>query len=172
MWTARGIRLTCSVVSALAVLVLPACASAPVIPLRGSAADWAALAGRWDGTYSGRDSSRAGSVSFELTAGDDHAHGDVLMAASDGDFYTPLPPGVRSPAQPPERVRFIPIRFVRADGSAITGQLESYWAPECGCDAETTFSGELRGSRLSGTFVTRYSTGALARGRWEATRRR
>ena len=172
MWTTRRIRLTCSVVAALTVLVLPACASSPVIPLRGSATDWAALAGRWDGTYHGRDSFRAGSMSFELTAGDDHAHGDVLMAAYGGDFYTRFPPGFRPPAQPPERIRFIPIRFVRADGTAITGQLESYWPPECGCDAETTFSGELRGSRLSGTFVTRYSTGGIARGRWEAVRRR
>ena len=154
-----------------AAAALAACASAPVISLRGSPADWMAWAGEWDGTYAGMETGRSGTLWFELVAGEDHAHGDVQISATGAEPYTRLPPGNWPMAQPVERQHYIPIRFARADGGHIEGQLDPYWDPAFGSDALTTFRGRMSDGRISGTFVTRYSNGRNASGHWEATRR-
>ena len=148
------------------------CASAPVISLRGSPADWTAWAGEWDGTYAGRETGRSGTLWFKLVAGEDHAHGDVQISATGAEPYTRFPPANWPMAQPVERQYYIPIRFARADGGLIEGQLDPYWDPAIGSDALTTFRGRMSEGRISGAFVTRYGNGRTARGSWEATRRR
>jgi hypothetical protein len=51
-----------------AAAALSACASAPVISLRGSPTDWTAWAGKWDGTYAGTETRRSGTLWFKLVA--------------------------------------------------------------------------------------------------------
>jgi hypothetical protein len=70
-----------------AVAAVAACASAPVISLRRSPADWAAWAGEWDGRYSGMETGRSGTLWFKLVAGEDDAHGDVQISATGAEPY-------------------------------------------------------------------------------------
>lgn len=151
---------------------LSACASVPVVPLHGPIADFARLAGEWDGTYTSRDADRSGSLWFKLVAGEDHAHGDVQMTPDGSVAYSRY--GLGTYPQAPQRdvSRFLTIRFVRAAGDAIDGRLDPYWDPSCQCTAETAFRGRLIEGALRGTFVTRLSNGAQALGQWEALRRR
>jgi hypothetical protein len=145
-----------------------ACASPPAIPLRGSPTAYAALVGEWDGWYRGRDAGRSGSIWFTLAAGEDHAHGDVLMTPRDLTVpYTPNRRGIES--QP---TRFLTIKFVRVSDGGLQGVLEPYWDPLCHCEAVTSFHGRLEGDRIRGTFVTRLEGAARSEGQWEATRRR
>jgi hypothetical protein len=155
-----------------AAAALAGCASAPVISLRGSPTDWRAWAGEWDGTYAGIETGRSGTLWFKLVAGEDHAHGDVQISATGAEPYMRFPPGNWPMAQPVERQHFIPIRFARADGDLIEGQLDPYWDPAFASDARTTFRGTLSEGWIRGSFVTRYSNGRSATGQWEAARRR
>lgn len=150
---------------------LPACASAPAIPLRGPVADFAKLAGEWDGRYTSLDAGRSGSLWFTLIAGEDHAHGDVQMTPDGAVPYGRYGLGDYPHAPQPDMPRFLTIRFVRAIGDAVDGRLDPYWDPSCPCRAETAFRGRLIEGALRGTFVTRFSGGAQALGQWEAFRR-
>lgn len=148
-----------------------ACASAPAVPLRGSPEAIATLAGEWSGKYIGRDTGRTGSIWFTLIAGEDHAHGDVLMTpAGNVRPYERYAPKSAGPLPHEPVAQFLRIRFAVVRRAEIRGELERYWDPECSCEALTTFHGRLIGSRLEGTFVTRFNSGARANGRWDAGR--
>ena len=155
-------------------LTLGACLSAPPVPVSGQPSALAALAGEWDGTYSSRTTGRSGSIWFSLAAGEDHAHGNVLMtAAGSPTAYRRLPPG-SNPYRESERVgpdTFLTIRFVRAADGWIDGVLEPYLDPACGCQVTTAFRGKMGDGRIAGTFVSR-SGESIATGRWDVTRRR
>lgn len=153
-------------------LVASACATAPVVPVRGTATDLAALAGEWHGTYSSRATGRSGSVSFKFTEGENHGHGYVLMTG-DGraEASYGYGPGRNPQGQNPESQSFRAIQFVGGLGSTVEGTLDPYWDPACRCEAATTFRGHLAGDRLRGTFTTRFGEDAIATGRWEATRK-
>ena len=157
-----------------AALMLSACLSAPPVPVRGHPSALAALAGEWDGTYSSRETGRSGSIWFALVAGEDHAHGDVLMTAAGASVaYRRLPPGP-DPYRETERTRpdtFLTIRFVRAADGWIDGVLDPYWDPDCGCQVTTAFRGEIGDGRVAGTFVSRFGE-SIATGRWGVSRRR
>lgn len=143
----------------------------PPVPLDGRAADLERLVGRWTGDYQGDDSGRAGRIEFSLVAGEDHAHGDVLM----------IPLTTRSPYRPWRETFEAPsmaltedltIRFAAVEDGEVTGELDPYRDPDCGCRAHTRFRGRLRGNTIEGTFVT-YLAGHddLQRGRWKVQRR-
>lgn len=150
-----------------------ACASAPPIPLRGSPADFAALVGEWNGQYTSRDAGRSGSIWFTLVAGEDHAHGDVLMTARSQSMpYSRYSPGDPRRLEPEPLPQFLTIRFVRVTDGGLHGALEPYWDPACQCEAVTSFHGRLLDGRLRGTFITRLDRGASSGGQWHATRRR
>jgi hypothetical protein len=155
---------------ALAASVL-ACGPTPPIQLGGSPADVEALAGEWTGAYTSRDSSREGTIWFKLVAGEDHAHGDVLMTPRDqSEAYARLKsgelPGRRDAPQ------FLSIRFVAISRGEVRGSLEPYWDPECECEARTEFQGRQYENTFEGTFVTRLTRGGTKEGRWTATRNR
>src|SRR3989442_9334411 len=67
----------------------------PPVPLAGTARDVAALAGRWEGSYSSAATGRSGSISFTLSATGDSAFGDVIM----------IPRGLARPLQALDRQR-------------------------------------------------------------------
>lgn len=152
---------------------MASCASAPPIPIQGSPRALLALAGEWDGTYTSRDSGRNGSIWFKLIAGEDHAHGDVLMTPRGRTQpYYRYPPSGWPVAGPPADLTQVSIQFVHASDGTVDGRLEPYWDPDCQCEAITTFRGRLRGDRLEGTFSTRLGLTGQATGRWVAYRRR
>ena len=155
----------------LVTAVALACASAPPVRVGGSRADLESIAGEWTGTYSSRDTGREGSIWFRLVAGEDHAHGDVLMTPRGRSqpyrrYAAPGPAGQQGPSE------FLSIRFVVVSGQQVAGALEPYWDPDCDCEARTEYRGGLTGDTFAGTFVTRLANRRVTTGQWTATRHR
>jgi hypothetical protein len=158
----------------LLLLGAAACATAPAIPVNASPADIESLSGEWAGTYSSHDTRRSGSIWFKLIAGDDHAHGDVVMIPVGRlEQYYRYPPDNRwRDVEHPDVSPVLTIRFAHLTGGLLNGQLDPYWDPDCKCQAVTVFRGRLSGDTLKGTFDTRLGFGRVATGRWVADRRR
>jgi hypothetical protein len=157
---------------AAAVLVLTACAAnAPPVRVAGDAGGLAQLVGEWVGEYENPAAGRSGNIVFTLQAGDDHAHGDVMMTPRGAGG--PLRPW-RPEGMPPEAPlpRALTIEFVRVQGDSVTGMMSPYHDPECNCAVSTAFAGRISGATISGTFVS-YRTGASgqAGGTWRVERR-
>ena len=166
-----------SLFGAVALVLTASCAfNGPPVPVAGSAADLEQLAGEWRGNYFGDvNHARRGTVMFRLVAGEDHAHGDVVMTAEGLDRpYQAYQPGqsIGSPQAVARSTRALAIRFVRAADGMVSGALETYWDPERRADARTVFRGKFVDSEtIVGTFTTRYGTGTAATGgTWRVTR--
>ncbi|HYN10933.1 MAG TPA: hypothetical protein VES67_26355 [Vicinamibacterales bacterium] len=165
-------RLICG----LAVVVLTSgCASfSPPIRLDTTPADAEILAGEWHGNYLAEDPpGRRGTIVFKLVAGEDHAHGSVLMIPEGSTrayerYHGDAPVSSRQAAAPSQ---VLTIRFVRAADGEVTGQLDPYWDPDRECPATTTFRGAIGDGVIAGTFTTRLGTGVTeATGRWRVVR--
>lgn len=162
----RGVAIAVS-----AVLTVAACGGTPPpVPVIADQADVRLLAGEWVGEYGSAETGRAGSIIFTLDAAEDHAHGDVLMgpanrAWSDVDRSA-------APVRPePTDGQVLSIRFVRAEGNRVSGILEPYTDPACGCLVRTEFVGRLQGDTVAGTFEIRHLTGGSPRtGQWRVVR--
>lgn len=150
------------------------CASAPPIPIRASPSSLQALVGEWDGSYTSRDTGRSGSLWFKLVAGEDHAHGDVLMTprGRTEPYFRYPPSGWPSAGRPIDLTEVLTIQFVHAADGRLDGRLEPYWDLDCQCEAVTTFRGRLLGDRIEGRFHTRLGVAGQANGEWVAYRRR
>ena len=154
--------------SALA-LSLAGCALNPApVPLVGDSWGITDLAGEWTGEY--RGPVRNGSIVFRLEAGHDTAFGDVVMSPrlTLGGRDDPQVPTY--PARDVARALFI--RFVRVEGNQVTGVIEPYRSPDCGCLLNTSFTGTRRGNRIQGVFVTQHGECDMMpeRGTWWAER--
>jgi hypothetical protein len=129
------------------------------------------LAGEWVGSYDFPDRGRAGSVLFRLEADEEVAHGDVLMLLDDANArYTAwggADPWARAPG--PTSV-FLDIALVSNEQGLVSGALDPYEDPLCGCTLDTTFEGRLVGDRIQGTFVARTPGGEELAGEWEVER--
>ncbi|MFL5381831.1 MAG: hypothetical protein ACJ8GN_04885 [Longimicrobiaceae bacterium] len=150
-----------------------ACMPTPPAPVPVSAPPGTTgLVGEWAGEYESPAVGRGGSIVFHLDAGRDTAQGDVLMVPR-GSRAAPQ----RAPAEPGTVVRaslapqVLTIRFVRVEGDRVTGVLDPYVDPECGCRVFTAFEGTLAGDRLRGTFVTRGEPSGPVTGTWRVERR-
>jgi hypothetical protein len=153
-------------------VALAACHYTPThVPLRGAASDIAALAGKWDGEYSSVESGRSGVIIFEITAGTDTAHGDVLMTPQYGQSLRAADAGTRMHEEHVRSSELLTVRFVRIEGGAVRGELEPYIAPDCQCAVTTVFRGVVKGDRIEGTYITRGAGGLVQEGRWAAKRR-
>ena len=162
--------------AAAAASVLAACAGPQTaVPLVGTARDVAALTGAWAGEYSSTASGRSGSISFTLRAAGDTAFGDVVMIPV--GFGRPLSPWQQeqqppAPAGPPRpQPEVLTISFVHVERGRVDGTLAPYADPESGARLVTTFSGELRGDTIEGTYTTRLPSGETQTGRWKVQRR-
>ena len=160
--------------STLLVLALTACGAARApVPLVGASSDVTALTGEWAGDYSSAESGRSGSISFTLRAAGDSAFGDVIMVPS--TWGRPLVPwrenamGAGSNQSPASTV--LTIRFVRVEHGHVSGTLDPYADPQSGARLLTTFSGELSGNAIAGTYTTRLTSGGTQTGRWTVQRR-
>lgn len=159
---------------AVVVLMSGCAAVSPPIRLDTTPADAEILAGEWRGNYIAEDPpGRRGTIVFTLVAGEDHAHGSVLMVPEGATrgyerYHGDAPHSGRQPAAPSE---VLTIRFVRATDGAVTGQLDPYWDPDRECPATTTFRGAIGDGVIAGTFTTRFGTGVTeATGRWRVVR--
>lgn len=157
-----------------AALAAAACAGTPGrVPVSTAPGAGPSLVGEWAGEYQSPAAGRGGSIVFHLDAGRDTALGDVVMVprGSPGPLR-------RAPAQQPGAVvaagqpTTLGIRFVRQEGDRMSGQLDPYTDPDCGCPVFTTFEGTVRGGRIEGTFTTRGQPGGTAlTGTWHVDRR-
>lgn len=150
---------------------LAACSgSQSPVPMVGRQADISQLAGEWLGEYSSVESGRSGTIVFTLTAGSDTASGDVVMTPQ---FVTRGPAAqTGQPPTPPQTPRAITIKFVRVSGGQVSGALDPYPDPTCGCQLHTTFIGRLVGDTLSGTYRSRHiETQEIQQGRWRVVRK-
>lgn len=156
---------------ALALLLASGCSvrHAPV-PVAGTDS---ALAGVWEGTYESQDTGRVGDIYFALDAEADAAVGEVVM----------VPRGAVVSVQRDDegawrwlgvdRPQVLTIRFVRLGDGRVTGELDPYGDPDCGCTLRTTFEGEIEGDRAVGTFASEAAEDTFhsAEGTWAASRR-
>ena len=160
------------------ILLLPfalgACgASRSPVPLVGASSDVSALAGEWAGDYSSAESGRSGSINFTLKAATDSAFGDVIMVPA--GLGRPLQPwrggeNMTGAAQSPTP-SVLTIRFVRVEQGHVSGTLDPYADPQTGARLLTTFSGELKGNTIAGTYTTGLQSGDTQTGRWSVQRR-
>jgi hypothetical protein len=162
------IAATLTLISACAPMVAP-------VAVTGPPADLAALVGEWAGTY-GYDGGRhrSGSILFRLASAGEAAEGDVLMmfqGPEPGPIVLPVEGERWSVTRPGDQL--LSISFVRTAGGTVTGALEPYTDPTCGCTLVTTFRGRVAGDEIEGTFMARRADGGNAEeGRWKVTRRR
>jgi hypothetical protein len=148
------------------------CASAPAaVPVQATPSEIAALAGHWEGEYSSPATGRLGSIVLDLIAGEDHAHGDVLMIPRGStDPYRPARPAGADGRGPAEASRVLTIRFIRAEAGKLSGTLDPYWDPDCNCEVTTRFVGQVRGDTVEGTFTSERTAGRIF-GTWKAVRK-
>jgi len=154
-------------------LAMVGCAgNVPPARVIGTHADLITLGGTWEGDYEVTDGTiRRGTIYLELAAERDTARGYVLMSVMQArNGHIAKPEGMPSPAMPYSET--LSIKFVRVTGNVITGVLDPYRDPVCGCVLTTTFSGQLRADEITGQFRVRHSDGLLREaGNWRASRK-
>lgn len=142
----------------------------PVVFESGSVA---LLVGEWAGEYSSTQTGRSGTITFDLASEKDTAFCDVFMIPKSGSGQTvgdfTAGPIVRhqTPTEP------LKIRFIRLGDNRISGTLEPYVDPDCGCRVSTTFHGKFDGENtIEGTFESRGTRGEQLQsgGRWKVAR--
>ncbi|MDQ5859079.1 MAG: hypothetical protein M3542_12495 [Acidobacteriota bacterium] len=162
----------------IAVLVLGILATAAcqteraAVPIVAVPEQRSALVGEWHGEYGSPSTKRSGSIVFFLVEGEDHAHGDVLMIpAGSSEPYRPLA-GAAEAAGLRRGPQVLTIRFVRAKEGQISGSLDPYWDPDCDCEVQTSFVGEIQGDRIAGIFTAISGRPGVGRstGWWEVRR--
>lgn len=148
-----------------------ACAGNPApVPVEASPAGHKLLEGTWVGTYESERADRYGSIVFTLDATADTAHGDVLMVPNDQfNGRRDDPDGIAATAPKPPTV--LSIRFVRVRGNEVTGTLDPYLSPDCGCVVVSIFTGFIDKDRISGTYVTEGQFARVAEGSWKVERK-
>ena len=155
-----------------AMVLAAACASRPEpIPLAADPANLGALVGNWSGDYSSETTGRSGSIVFKLSAGKDTAFGDVVMVPRATASMQTAPDRPQANTMPPSS-EVLTIRFARVEGGAVSGTLNPYTDPNCGCTVQTTFVGRLTDSNtIEGTFTTAGSAlPGQQTGRWKVKR--
>ena len=156
----------------IAAASIAACSGTPQpVPLSGAPADIQALEGEWIGEYHAYDASdRSGTILFRLEAGQDTAHGDVLMHIA-GRETADVIPMTTDPWDDVAPEQVLTITFVRAAGGSIYGRLDPYNDPVCGCEMKTTFTGRIKGNLIEGTYISQHVNGADKNtGRWRVVR--
>jgi hypothetical protein len=158
----------------LAVLILAclaACRYQPTpVPVSGAPERIAALRGEWAGEYWSGAAERRGALSFTISTRSDSAFGDVTMFTPLGQQLRPADSGDQHRAHAAS-TQALRIDFVRVGGGMVSGTLEPYIAPDCNCQVSTTFTGNVQGDTIRGTFITNGSQGGNRDGRWMMTRR-
>lgn len=156
----------------LAVSVISCGRRTPSIKVTSTDFDTAPLVGQWRGSYSSSTTGRSGTIAFTLLAGESSASGNVVMIPRPDSLLTAAEREMVSSVSSPGRT-VLRIRFVRKEGGSLSGTLDPYQDPDCGCRVTTTFQGSFRGeSTIEGTFTTVPSSpgGTVSGGTWRVTR--
>lgn len=118
----------------------------PEIELTANDFDLNPLVGEWRGEYTNPAAGRSGTIAFTLRAGESSASGNVIMIPGRPDSLASAAAMARS---------VLKINFIRKEGRKVTGTLDPYRDPTCGCQVITTFEGSFTDSRtIEGTFTT------------------
>src|SRR5262245_29159162 len=121
-------------VVAIASLVAVGCGGGQgEVAVKGKDTELVRSAGDWEGDYEGIGSARTGTIKFSLQLGRHVAEGELVMSGS-----TPLK-----------------IEFVQVEEGKIKGTLAPYTDPNCSCQVETSFLGNVAGETISGMFETK-----------------
>ena len=159
-------RLTTIVLAGAVVASAPGCASKPPeIELTSSDFDLNPLVGEWRGNYTNPEAGRSGTIAFTLRAGVSSASGNVVMIPRGADS------SLSSAAAVARSV--LRINFIRKEGSKVSGTLDPFRDPNCGCQVTTTFEGAFTDAHtIEGTFSTAPLVVGpkVTNGTWKVTR--
>ena len=159
-----------TLIRSLSALALLGCQSRSMpVTLQGDPSGIAYLAGRWEGQYWGAGNGRAGSIDFTLAGGRDSVFGEVTMVDNSGRTLRAGDRGDQHQIHA-RSAQSLAIAFVQVGNRSVSGKLEPYIAPDCNCPVTTTFTGNIRGDSIVGTFLTRLPTGGADEGRWGVAR--
>ncbi|MBI4420973.1 MAG: hypothetical protein HY560_09125 [Gemmatimonadetes bacterium] len=131
-------------------------AAAPAAP--------AALAGRWEGTFTNDVTQKGGRLVLTLTGADESASGQLQL--------TPM--GAKAPVMAEGagmsmgkgRPTGLPVMAMKSGEDKVSGSVDAaYTDPGCNCTVVTTFEGTITGSTLSGSLAARDSK----TGQWNFT---
>lgn len=163
---------TTRALAACAALAVAACAANPSpVHVVGTSSEMSVLTGSWTGEYRSVETGRSGSIEFTLKAGTDTAFGDVVMVPR-ALAPTPSDPRTAVGAIPPTP-QVLQIAFVRVATNVVSGTLNPYKSPDCGCTLTTVFRGSITNNRIEGTFTTAHSDpmAPQQKGTWWVTRK-
>ena len=143
------------------------------VPIYSETGSTALLVGAWSGEYSSSETGRRGSISFDLESEKDTAFCDVTMVPFTGNAQ--MGPVIRNdaPTAPSTSIaQPLKIKFIRLGSNRISGTLEPYTDPDCGCRVTTMFVGTVTGpNKIEGTYTT-VGSGLYepTKGRWAVER--
>jgi hypothetical protein len=143
------------------------------VPVMSETGSTALLVGSWAGDYNSPQTGRSGSISFDLASEKDTAYCDVLMIPRVQTFRVTSQERPDVPVARPEAMSEpLKIRFIRLGEGRLTGTLEPYNDPECGCRVNTTFEGRFTSNNvIEGTYITKgEGLHQETSGRWKVTR--
>lgn len=142
----------------------------PPVPVVGSDLS---LDGVWEGTYESRDTGRMGDLTFALDVEADSAVGEVVMVPRGTPVSVRRDDNEAWRWEGVARPQILTIRFVRLGDGRVSGELNPYQDPDCGCTLRTVFEGTVDGDRANGTFTSEAAEDAYhsAEGTWTAVRR-
>ena len=128
--------------------------------------------GDWTGAYYSTETGRRGEITFTFEADADTAFGEVVMIAERvGDEYRPYTADFMMTETGPY-TEGLKVRFVKVAGNEVSGELESYKDPDCGCTLHTTFKGWIRGDEIYGSFLSHHQEmNRTVTGAWNVKRR-
>ena len=158
-----------AIAGSIAVAHVVGCAAAPPPPIT-LATDLSQLAGEWLGEYSNTSMPREGILAFRLEAASDSAWGHAWMTSREWGY-----PDIALPKDLPASnlVPALPIRFRRSERVFIRGQIEAYLDPEMEWPMQMTFTGQVRGDVMQGTYIKQNpDAGRWSAGTWKVERTR
>lgn len=166
------LRVSLTIVAALAASTIACASRTPGIQLTASDFDLNPLVGEWRGDYSSAETGRSGTIAFTLRAGESSASGNIVMIPRADSLLTPAERELVTNVSAPQRA-VLSIHFIRKEGGNLSGTLDSYRDPDCNCPVTTTFQGSFRDDRtIEGTFSTVPSQPghSVTGGKWKVTR--
>jgi hypothetical protein len=166
----RSFRIVAASAALAAVAAIWGCAaSLPIVRLDAAPREVELLAGEWVGKYAvDGDGERSGNIMFFLVAGEDHAHGDVLMTSP---RLQQSQLGLQDEAF--GGTRYVFIDFMRIEEGFVSGAMDPYWDPDRNCWAATIFQGRVTDDTIAGRFRTRFSLSLPeVEGAWKVTRQK